>query len=92
MQGLKSIEQEVLTSAPQPQSGCFACGPDHPHGLKLRLRADGHGSVMANWIPRKEWEGYQGIIHGGVVATVLDEAMCKAVAAAAEPAFTCRLV
>ncbi len=91
MQSLKSIEEEVLTSAPHTQSECFACGPDHPHGLKLRFRADGPGRVTADWIPGKEWEGYQDVIHGGIVATVLDEAMSKAVAAAAGPAFTCRL-
>lgn len=91
MQGLKSIEEEVLTSAPRPQSGCFVCGPDHLHGLKLRFRTDGPGCVMADWVPGKEWEGYEGVIHGGIIATVLDEAMSKAIAAAAEPALTCRL-
>ncbi len=92
MQGLKSIEEEaVSTSAPQPESECFACGPDHAHGLKLRFGPDGPGCVIADWVPAKEWQGYQGIIHGGIIATVLDEAMSKAVAAAADPAFTCRL-
>ena len=91
MQGLKSIEEEVLTSAPHTQSECFACGPDHPHGLKLRFRTDGPGRVRAGWIPGKDWEGYQGVIHGGIIATVLDEAMSKAIATASESAFTCRL-
>lgn len=39
----------------------------------------------------EQLEGFQGIIHGGIVSTVLDEAMSKAVAAAAKPAFTCHL-
>jgi len=75
----------------RPQTNCFACGPDHPHGLKLRFRVNGTGSVVADWTPSKTWEGFRGIIHGGIVSTVLDEAMSKAVAATGRPALTCHL-
>ena len=93
MHGLKELDTEGPTSAlaPQPQPVCFACGVDHPHGLKLRFRTNGSGSVTADWTPSKAWEGFQGIIHGGIVSTVLDEAMSKAVAAAGAPALTCHL-
>ena len=76
---------------PRPQAVCFACGASHPSGLKLQFHVNGHGSVIADWTPSKIWEGFQGVIHGGIVSTVLDEAMSKAVAAAAKPAFTCHL-
>ncbi len=76
---------------PRPQPRCFACGAGHPHGLKLKFRGNGNGSVIADWTPSTAWEGFQGIIHGGIVSTVLDEAMSKAVAAGAEPALTCHL-
>jgi acyl-coenzyme A thioesterase PaaI-like protein len=59
--------------------------------LKLQFHVNGWGSVTADWTPSKIWEGFQGVIHGGIVSTVLDEAMSKAVAAAAKPAFTCHL-
>jgi acyl-coenzyme A thioesterase PaaI-like protein len=59
--------------------------------LKLEFRSNGSGSVIADWTPSKAWEGFQGIIHGGIVSTVLDEAMSKAVAAAGAPALTCHL-
>jgi acyl-coenzyme A thioesterase PaaI-like protein len=59
--------------------------------LKLQFHVNGYGSVIADWTPSNIWEGFQGIIHGGIVSTVLDEAMSKAVAAAAKPAFTCHL-
>jgi acyl-coenzyme A thioesterase PaaI-like protein len=77
--------------SPRPQRVCFACGADHPHGLKLQFRADGGSAVIADWTPSNIWEGFQGIIHGGIVSTVLDEAMSKAVATAAKPALTCHL-
>ena len=37
---------------------------------------------MASWVPDIHWEGLRGIVHGGIVTTLLDEAMAKAVAAA----------
>lgn len=85
------LEDPTAARHPLPQPTCFGCGRDHPHGLKLEFREDGDGSVTANWIPSNAWEGFQGIIHGGIVSTVLDEAMSKAVAAAGEPALTCQL-
>ena len=59
--------------------------------MKLQFHVNGHGSVIADWTPSNIWEGYQGVIHRGIVSTVLDEAMSKAVAAAAQPALTCHL-
>jgi acyl-coenzyme A thioesterase PaaI-like protein len=93
MQRLKELNTEGPISAPTPRSqrGCFACGADHPHGLRLQFRTNGSGSVIADWTPSEAWEGFEGIIHGGIVSTVLDEAMSKAVAAAGAPALTCHL-
>jgi acyl-coenzyme A thioesterase PaaI-like protein len=43
------------------------------------------------WRTNEIWEGFRGVIHGGVVSTVLDEAMSKAVAAEGIRALTCEL-
>jgi len=59
--------------------------------LKLRFRQEPDHSMAADWTPSSTWEGFQGIIHGGIIATVLDEAMSQAVAAAGIPGLTCRL-
>jgi len=47
--------------------------------------------VKALWRTDEVWEGFRGVIHGGIVSTVLDEAMSKAIAAQGIPAFTCEL-
>ncbi len=65
----------------QPQSVCVACGTDHPHGLHLDFELASDGTASAYWTPGEHWQGFRGIIHGGIVSTVLDEAMAKAVAA-----------
>ena len=57
-------------------AGCLVCGRQNPHGLKLSLHADeATGAVRVDFTPRPEHIGFEGIVHGGVLATVLDEAM-----------------
>ena len=73
------------------QSACFACGPDNARGLRLRFDTRKSGESVAEWIPEKFTEGFRGIVHGGIVSTVLDEAMSQAVAAAGLPALTAEL-
>ncbi|MGC8793277.1 MAG: PaaI family thioesterase [Bryobacteraceae bacterium] len=70
---------------------CIVCGPENPRGLKLRFQARDDGEVVAEWTPTSDWEGFRGIIHGGIVTTVLDEAMSQAVSARGWPALTCEL-
>jgi acyl-coenzyme A thioesterase PaaI-like protein len=55
---------------------CLVCGRSNPHGLKLRLHvAPESGLVSTEFIPKPEHVGFDGIEHGGLLATVLDEAM-----------------
>ena len=57
-------------------AGCLVCGRQNPHGLKLSLDVDeSTGVVSVHFTPRREHIGFEGIVHGGVLATVLDEAM-----------------
>ena len=55
---------------------CLVCGRDNPHGLRLDLHVDREtGVVRVEFTPRPEHIGFEGVVHGGVLATVLDEAM-----------------
>lgn len=51
---------------------CFGCDPDNAAGLRLEFFLDGE-TVTSRWNPRKELEGYPGVIHGGIQATLADE-------------------
>lgn len=57
---------------------CFACGRDNPTGLKLTFRTE-NGKTVAEFNPQKVHQGFQDIVHGGIISTILDEAMVKAV-------------
>ncbi len=70
-----------------PNRGCFACGIDNPIGLRLRF-SYGDGYAEAHFTPEPVHQGYPGLLHGGLVATLLDEAMAHAVVASAGLAVT----
>jgi len=53
---------------------CFGCGDDNPHGLGVDFYTDGK-SVWCEWTPHGRFTGYEGIVHGGVLSTLIDETM-----------------
>ncbi len=61
---------------------CFICGEKNPIGLKLRLRTDPErGESAADVVFPSEFQGWAGIVHGGLLASVLDEALIYAAGA-----------
>ncbi len=57
---------------------CFACGKDNPQGMRLPMVADENGARVEYLIP-VHFQGWSGITHGGIVATLLDELMAWSV-------------
>lgn len=55
-------------------SGCFGCGDLNSKGLKLAFHLE-DGVAVAEFDPDPDYCGYPGLMHGGLVATILDEAM-----------------
>lgn len=56
-------------------NACVACGPDNPAGLRLKFFKQEDGSVKAAVFCRREMTGYDGFLHGGIAALMLDSAM-----------------
>jgi acyl-coenzyme A thioesterase PaaI-like protein len=57
-------------------AGCLVCGKDNPHGLHLNFTVDPTtGVVHTHFTPTSDHIGFSGIAHGGILATVFDEAM-----------------
>jgi acyl-coenzyme A thioesterase PaaI-like protein len=54
---------------------CFGCGRQNPIGLHLTFFEDESGRVWADWTPDRVHQGYEGVVHGGLITTVLDEVM-----------------
>lgn len=64
----------VGTALPQHYSGCYGCG-DHPAGLGMRFLVVAPDTVACALSLARHHQGAPGIAHGGIVATVFDEAL-----------------
>ncbi len=63
------LELEATTD----YTGCSGCGQHNPIGLKLAFRKDGNG-VRAEFTAGEAYQGWPGIVHGGILMCLLDEA------------------
>ena len=70
------------------QNRCFGCGPANPTGLRLQFLLAADASVVCLTTVPEAFEGHPGYLHGGIVATLLDESMSKAVRARGLTAMT----
>jgi len=77
-----------VTNHKQPNSRmCFTCGLDNPFGLKLRFYDNGSDEVWADFVVGPNHQGYPGVVHGGVVAAILDEVGSRVMMAGAPNRF-----
>ncbi len=60
--------------------GCFVCGEDNDFGLKARFFYE-NGEAITSVVADKRFEGYHGFYHGGIISSLLDEVMIKAILA-----------
>ena len=67
------IDQEVVDDG-----HCYACGQLNDGGLKLRFVAQDDRSVLCTVTLPAKYQGWRGVAHGGIVMTLLDEAMAHA--------------
>ncbi len=54
---------------------CLLCGDLNPHSFRLRFSPRPDGGVHAVFFARKLYQGYDGMLHGGVIASLIDAAM-----------------
>ena len=83
-----SSKEHLKPFALAPQNRCFGCGPANPTGLHLEFLIAPDGAVVSFPTVGENFEGHPGYLHGGIIATLLDEAMSKAVRALGESAMT----
>jgi len=79
-------------TAPIDANYCFVCGQENPRGLKISVTY-GEAEMTAETeisLPR-EFQGWADVIHGGILATLLDELMAHAVWHFAGPGLTLSL-
>jgi acyl-coenzyme A thioesterase PaaI-like protein len=68
---------KVVLNADLDEGYCFGCGRNNPIGLKLVFTRDGK-TVRTEFTPDWTYQGWPGLLHGGILGTLLDEAMSNA--------------
>jgi uncharacterized protein (TIGR00369 family) len=69
----------AIHGKPKPRKNhCFACGHDNPHGMHLKFSLDEDSrQAICHFRLSRKYTGPPGHSHGGIIATILDEAMGK---------------
>ncbi|MDD3178816.1 MAG: PaaI family thioesterase [Opitutaceae bacterium] len=84
-------EERRQSTHQRTHSHCFACGEEAGSGLGLLFRVGFDGGVTADWSCPETYRSYEGILHGGLIATLLDSAMVHALFARGIVAMTAEL-
>lgn len=66
---------------------CFVCGPDNPAGLQVGFRME-EGLCKAEYTPTEFQCGYDGVTHGGIIFSLLDDVMANWLFLQGERAYT----
>ena len=69
---------------------CFACGRDNPFGLHLNFEIADDKFIARKTLTR-EFQSFTGVAHGGIVTTLIDEAMGGYLVALGKKGFTARI-
>ncbi|NND55549.1 MAG: PaaI family thioesterase [Gammaproteobacteria bacterium] len=77
--------QEGSTSSKQ----CFVCGTDNPYGMQIRFRIEGD-TCRGEYTPPEHFCGFPGVTHGGILYSLLDDAMANWLYLQGESAYTGR--
>jgi acyl-coenzyme A thioesterase PaaI-like protein len=75
----------------QNNQRCFVCGKHNPDGLHLDFEPEGVSGVRTTYVIPERFQGFAGIAHGGILATILDECMVNTVWLRGVTAVTARL-
>jgi uncharacterized protein (TIGR00369 family) len=60
----------------QPNSRhCFVCGVENDFGLRLNFFETNSGEVVVDTVIPDRFQGYPGVVHGGIVASLVDEVL-----------------
>lgn len=89
---LCSMRLFIMTQL-QDNDRCYVCGRENPTGLGVDFKIEREQrSISATFIPSDIHQGYEGIIHGGILAALLDEAMVKLTVSLGIPAVTAEII
>jgi acyl-coenzyme A thioesterase PaaI-like protein len=58
-------------------NNCFVCGPDNPVGLRIAFHLDDQSVCHGTFTPSENHQGFDGVTHGGILFSALDDVMAN---------------
>jgi uncharacterized protein (TIGR00369 family) len=89
---IEGWQQRLDEVAQLEHPDCYGCGVGRPGGLGLRFIARESGEVEAAFSCRETYQGYPGLLHGGITSALLDAAMANCIFAHGRAGVTARLI
>lgn len=83
--------RDAVPEARRCHPHCWVCAPGREDGLAIEYRTLDDGAVEGTFDCPATFEGYPGLLHGGVVSTLLDGSMTHCLMARGKPSLTARL-
>ncbi len=66
------MEKVINPFAGRENYNCFGCSPDNHDGLQMEFYEEGE-EVICYWQPKEKFQGYNSVLHGGIISTLIDE-------------------
>lgn len=88
---IESVQAGWRQMRAQAHSNCVVCSRSNGRSLQLKFAASDDGHVQASFDCDQAFEGYAGMLHGGVIASLVDGAMTHCMFAHGTPAVTAEL-
>lgn len=88
---MTKINKKLNNIRNQVHPQCIACSLTNTNGLHLKFDVADDKSVKADFQYNKVFEGYPGILHGGIISSILDSAMCNCMFARGKAAVTAEM-
>ena len=88
---MTKINKKLNKIRDQVHPQCIACSLTNRNGLHLKFDVADDKSVKADFQYNKVFEGYPGILHGGIISSILDSAMCNCMFARGKVAVTAEM-
>ena len=77
IRGAQSREGLLEVTRRAHHAECVICGPGHPSGLRLQFRMRKPGQVYTFFSCSRVFQGYPAMLHGGITAAIIDDAMAN---------------
>ena len=84
------IRPKITIDTAKTPTMCFGCGQENPIGLKLKFQLL-DGVARAEFTTDERHQGWSGIVHGGIISCLLDEALNYAAYLGGMPCLTAKM-